>query len=242
LKRFFDAALSGVGLVLLCPVFVAVAIGIKLTSSGPVFFRQKRMGKDCKSFCIFKFRTMRVQNTPCSCQVTACGDTRITPFGRFLRRHKLDELPQLINVLRGEMSLVGPRPEVLEFVEIFSIEYARLLKVRPGITHPITLRFRREEDILASNSNPRDFYVNTVLPRKLAAYEADLEHGLLHNFWTIVETLLPVLSTVTPYGPNHFSPARKPAVPFTPVLVQNIPAMADEESAQVRLVRRAQEA
>ncbi len=242
MKRISDISLSVLGLVLLWPVFALVAVGLKLTSPGPIFFRQERMGLDGKRFFIFKFRTMTQEKLPNSCQVTAGGDPRITPFGRFLRRYKLDEYPQLLNVLRGDMSLVGPRPEVVEFVDLYPEEYHRILKVRPGITHPATLSFRREEEILATNPNPREFYVKTVLPEKLAAYEADLEQSLARDIWTIVETIMPHLGATQALSPDHFSPNPKPSAPFVPTLVANIPALADEEEFEFPKAKRAQQA
>ncbi len=149
LKRIIDILLSGIGLLFLLPVFAVVALGLKMTSPGPVFFRQEPMGLHGSKFYIFKFRSMTVHNKNDGIKVTACGDSRITPFGRFLRRSKLDELPQLLNVVRGEMALVGPRPEVPEFAGLFPMEYNRILSVRPGITHPATLYFRREEERFA---------------------------------------------------------------------------------------------
>jgi lipopolysaccharide/colanic/teichoic acid biosynthesis glycosyltransferase len=222
LKRLFDVFFSSIGLIVLLPVFAVVALGLKMTSPGPVFFRQVRMGRHGSSFRIFKFRTMKVQKSNIGCQVTAQGDSRVTPVGNMLRRSKLDELPQLINVLRGEMSLVGPRPEVLEFVDLFPFEYGRILKVRPGITHPATLSFRYEEDILATRSDPRQFYIQKILPKKLAAYEANLEQSLVKDILTIIKTVFPG-GTTKPYGPEHFVPEGTGGIIPFPTMVENIP-------------------
>lgn len=227
MKRIIDILFCGIGLVVLLPLFAAVALGLKMTSPGPVFFRQERMGLDGATFRIFKFRTMRVQKLNSGCQVTADGDARITPLGSFLRRTKLDELPQLINVVQGDMALVGPRPEVPEFAELFPAEYGRILKVRPGITHQATLYFRREEEILATAPDPREFYIHKVLPEKLAAYEANLDQSLAQDIRTIVETILPN-GPVKAYGPEHFAPVGSLGiVPFPTTVVENIPVFLD---------------
>jgi lipopolysaccharide/colanic/teichoic acid biosynthesis glycosyltransferase len=136
LKRTFDLVAATLGLIILSPFLLAVAASVKVSSPGPVFFRQERIGRNFAPFRIFKFRTMEVCDTPESL-ITIKGDPRVTPFGRFLRETKLDELPQLINVLKGEMSLVGPRPEVPEYVRQFRADYEEILRVRPGMTMPV---------------------------------------------------------------------------------------------------------
>ncbi len=221
------------GLAVLWPVALVVGVAVKISSPGPVFFRQERMGRHGVTFSIAKFRTMAVQKPCHGCQVTAGGDPRITTVGAFLRRHKLDELPQLMNVLRGEMSFVGPRPEVPEFAELFPLEYAQILKVRPGITHPATLTFRNEEEILAGAGDPRKFYIDKLMPEKLAAYEADLNLSLAQDIKTIVETILPSFAdepfTVTHFGESTVPEPAKIAVPVpAPVQVSNIPVYAGE--------------
>ena len=216
MKRLIDIISAVAGVLVLWPVALLVAVAVKMTSPGPVLFHQERMGWYGHTFEIFKFRTMTVENSCQGCQVTAGDDPRITPVGQFLRRHKLDELPQLLNVLRGEMSLVGPRPEVPEFAELFPLEYAQILKVRPGITHPATLTFRREEEILAKFSDPRKFYINHVMPEKLAAYVAQLEQSLAQDIRTIIETIIPQFGAEA-FGPEHFRPL---------TMVKNIPAYA----------------
>jgi len=176
---------------------------------------------------------MKVQTLDSGCQVTANGDSRVTPIGRFLRRNKLDELPQLINVFVGHMALVGPRPEVPEFAELFPSEFQRILTVRPGITHPVTLFFRREEEILAATKNPREFYIRKVLPEKLAAYESNLQQSLLGNFRTIAETLVPS-RIIKPYGPEHFAPEGALGIMPFPTSGESIsafPAIANERKS-----------
>jgi lipopolysaccharide/colanic/teichoic acid biosynthesis glycosyltransferase len=188
-KRIFDLAGSAIGLLVLSPLFVIIAVVVKLSSPGPVFFRQERMGRGFTRFRIFKFRTMIV-NDPDAALVTVRGDPRITTFGRFLRKAKLDELPQLINVLKGDMSLVGPRPEVPQYVEMFRDDYAEILTIRPGITDQASVRFRDEEGILAASDEPAETYVREVLPRKIAlAKEYNRERTFLLDLLLIFRTI-----------------------------------------------------
>lgn len=170
-KRVFDVVASTVGLVLLSPLMALIALAIKIDSRGPVLFRHKRVGLGFQEFRVLKFRTMR--NDAEGPQVTFDGDRRITRVGRVLRKSKLDELPQLVNVVRGEMSLVGPRPEVAEWVMAHRKHYERILSVRPGITDPASIEYRREDRILAQASDPERVYAEEILPHKLelsAAY------------------------------------------------------------------------
>ena len=167
IKRCADVTLALAGIVLLLPLFALTALLIKLDSAGPVMFVHERIGRGFRPFRMYKFRTMRADAPLDGSLVTVRGDTRVTRIGRLLRRTKLDELPQLINVLRGEMSLVGPRPEVRRFVEQFRSDYEELLTVRPGITDPASLKYRDEEAILARAACPEDYYVQQVLPDKI---------------------------------------------------------------------------
>ena len=168
-KRAFDATASAAGLVLLSPLLAAAALAVKASSPGPVLFRQERMGRGGIPFRLLKFRTMRVGGA--GPEVTVAGDRRVTGVGRFLRRYKVDELPQLINVVRGDMSLVGPRPEVRRYVERFPEDYRRILALRPGITDLAAIEFRDEESILAGATNPEHAYVASVLPAKIKLYD-----------------------------------------------------------------------
>ncbi|HQD21494.1 MAG TPA: sugar transferase [Arachnia sp.] len=169
LKRAFDVASSAVGLVVLSPVFLVVAALIKAKDRGPVFFRQERVGLHGRTFRIHKFRTMRVANA--GVLITSADDDRITPVGAFLRRTKLDELPQLIDVLRGDMSVVGPRPEVPRYVAMWGDDArAEILSVRPGISDPAAIAFRNEQDVLAAADDPERHYVEVILPQKVAMY------------------------------------------------------------------------
>lgn len=167
-KRAFDVAAAAAGLVVLSPVLLAVAAAMKLTDPGPVFFCQTRAGLGSKPFKIFKFRTMRAEGG--GAQITSDGDARVTPLGRLLRRTKIDELPQLFNVLRGDMSVVGPRPEVPRYVELFKNDYELILSVKPGITDYAAIKYRDEEAVLAAYRDAEEGYVTKVLPDKIALY------------------------------------------------------------------------
>jgi lipopolysaccharide/colanic/teichoic acid biosynthesis glycosyltransferase len=166
-KRVLDCISSATGLLFIFPLFALVAVGIKLTSRGPVFYRQVRVGKDGYPFQIVKFRSMISVASEVPPGITVSGDKRITRVGRFLRRYKIDELPQLWNVLRGDMSLVGPRPELPKYVGNYSSEQRLVLCVRPGITDPASLVFRHEEEILSRSEDPERLYRMEILPYKL---------------------------------------------------------------------------
>lgn len=169
LKRVFDLLVASAGLVLLSPLLAIIALAIRCDSRGPVLFRQERIGRGFKPFQILKFRTMVEDAARLGGSLTAGDrDPRITRVGRFLRRTKLDELPQLINVVRGDMSLVGPRPEVRKYVELFRSDYERLLSVRPGITDPASLAYHNEGEILRDYDDVEMAYVEKILPQKIA--------------------------------------------------------------------------
>jgi lipopolysaccharide/colanic/teichoic acid biosynthesis glycosyltransferase len=194
MKRAFDLLVALAGLLVLCPLFLILAIAIPWDSRGPVFFRQQRMGRGFRPFGIVKFRTMVVDAPKLGRQITAGEDPRITRVGRFLRKWKLDELPQLINVVKGEMSLVGPRPEVPRYVEMFREDYACVLTVRPGITDPASLKYRDEAEVLAASDDPEETYVKRILPDKIAlAKQYVARASLLYDigliwrtFWHVV--------------------------------------------------------
>jgi len=166
-KRAFDAASAALGLILLSPVLAAAALAVKLGSRGPVLFRQHREGRQGRIFSMVKFRSMCVNHSGDGPGITVSGDSRVTPVGRFLRRYKIDEFPQLWNVVRGEMSLVGPRPELPRYVARYSPAQREVLSVRPGITDPASLYYRHEEEILAASANPERCYADKILPDKL---------------------------------------------------------------------------
>jgi lipopolysaccharide/colanic/teichoic acid biosynthesis glycosyltransferase len=167
-KRTLDIVVSLVGLLLASPVLLLAAIAVKLSSPGPVFFCQERMGRYFRPFRIYKFRTMVVDAPKLGAAITAGEDPRITPTGRVLRRWKIDELPQLLNVLKGDMSLVGPRPEVPKYVEMFRDDYRDILSMRPGITDTASLKYRDESSLMADCSDPERKYVEEILPDKLS--------------------------------------------------------------------------
>ena len=171
MKRVFDFTASLFGLILLVPLFFFIGLLIKSEDKGPVFFRQKRVGRYGKLFMLYKFRTMSV-SVPDRERIFDPGDTsRITKTGKFLRKKKLDELPQLINVFKGEMSLVGPRPEVEEWIIVYPERWKRVLSVKPGITDSSSIVFRNEEALLAESDDPEKTYKEIILPRKLDLYE-----------------------------------------------------------------------
>jgi lipopolysaccharide/colanic/teichoic acid biosynthesis glycosyltransferase len=172
LPRPLEVVVSAAGLVVALPLLAVAAIAICLTSLGPALFRQERVGRFGRPFFLLKLRTMRVRGGP---EITAAGDPRVTAVGRLLRRTKLDELPQLWNVLRGDMSLVGPRPETARYVDLQDPRWTRVLSVRPGLSDPASIRYRDEEKLLASVSGDRDrYYREVLLPAKLEISQAYL--------------------------------------------------------------------
>jgi len=179
-KRSLDLVLAGGGLLVLTPLLGVIAVLIKLDSKGPVFFRQVRIGQGGRKFAIYKFRTMVADAPLKGGQLTSAGDSRITRVGKILRETKLDELPQLLNVMRGEMSLVGPRPEVPRYVDLFRVEYQEILQVQPGITDLASLKYRSESEILGSAADPEREYVSRVLPDKIALAK---EYVHRSSFW-----------------------------------------------------------
>ena len=189
-KRIFDLAAACLGLIVLAPLLVLIGCLIKLGSNGPVLYRQERMGRSFRPFKLLKFRSMVVGAEGLGPSITAAGDCRVTRIGHWLRRTKVDELPQLINVVRGEMSLVGPRPEVRRYVERFRSDYEAILSVRPGITDYAAIEFRNEEELLAGFQDPEAAYVEYVMPKKIELYRKYLaERGFRVDFAIIVKTL-----------------------------------------------------
>ena len=194
MKRLFDIIASGLGLLVLSPLFLILAIWIKLDSKGPVFYRQVRVGLHNKDFRIFKFRSMRVGADKGSLVTIGGRDPRITRSGYIIRKLKLDELPQLINVFIGDMSLVGPRPEVRHYVNYWTPEQMHVLDVRPGITDPASIKFRNENELMEQAEDPEDYYINVIMQEKLKLYLDYVEHrsffgdiGLIFKtFWVIV--------------------------------------------------------
>lgn len=193
MKRIFDIVASGVGLIILSPLFLILAFWIKLDSKGPVFYRQVRVGLHNKDFRIFKFRSMRVGADKGSLVTIGGHDPRITRSGYFIRKFKLDELPQLINVFVGDMSLVGPRPEVRHYVDYYTPEQMHVLDVRPGITDPASIKFRNENELMEKAEDPEKYYIEVIMQEKIRLYLEYVNHhsfmgdiGLIFKtFWTI---------------------------------------------------------
>lgn len=191
LKRIFDVTLALIGLALLSPIFAIISLVILLSSEGPIFFRQLRVGQYGIPFRIHKFRTMIVDAEKNGLKITVGNDNRITPIGKFLRKSKLDELPQLIDVLLGKMSFVGPRPEVPEYVAQYPLTIKnKVLSIRPGITDRASIEMIDENTILAKSSNPEITYVNEILPIKLK-YACDYidNYSLVEDIKIIIDTL-----------------------------------------------------
>lgn len=180
MKRLFDIAASGLGLIVLSPLFLIIAIWIKLDSKGPVFYRQVRVGRYNKDFRIFKFRSMRVGADKGSLVTIGGRDPRVTKSGYWIRKFKLDELPQLINVFIGDMSLVGPRPEVRHYVDYWIPEQMHVLDVRPGITDPASIKFRYENELMEKAEDPEKYYIEVIMQEKIKLY---LEYVEKHNFF-----------------------------------------------------------
>ena len=195
MKRAFDLALAGVGLLASMPLWAAVAAAVKLEDGGPVFFSQERVGLNGRVFRAFKFRSMIPDAEAKTGPVQAAAhDPRVTRVGRFLRRYKLDELPQLLNVLAGEMSVVGPRPEVSRYVAMFPERFARVLETRPGLTDYAALEYLDEEAVLAASADPEHAYVDQVLPAKLDLYDRYLaEQSLATDLRLIARTFFAIL-------------------------------------------------
>jgi lipopolysaccharide/colanic/teichoic acid biosynthesis glycosyltransferase len=189
LKRLFDIFASLVGLIVLSPVLIVIAVLVKTTSEGPIFYRATRAGQYGKLFKLYKFRSMVINADKLGPGVTGAADSRITPIGRLLRKTKLDELPQLINVLRGDMSIVGPRPEDPRYVAFYTEEQRKVLEVRPGITSPASVEYRDEESMLTAD-DWEQYYIEIVMPAKLAI---DVQYAQNANLWQDVIVILGTL-------------------------------------------------
>lgn len=195
MKRIFDVTASGLGLILLSPLFLIMAIWIKADSPGPVFYRQTRVGRGNRDFRLFKFRSMKVGADKKGLITVGGRDPRVTRSGYYIRKYKLDELPQLINVFKGDMSLVGPRPEVRKYVDLYTPEQLHVLDVRPGITDLASIRYRNENELLAQACDPEQYYREVVMQDKLrinSEYMADRSFFkdikiIFLTFWAIVK-------------------------------------------------------
>lgn len=195
MKRVFDVIASGLGLLLLSPLFLIIAIWVKADSPGPVFYRQTRVGRGNRDFRLFKFRSMRVGSDKKGLITVGGRDPRVTRSGYYIRKYKLDELPQLINVFTGDMSLVGPRPEVRKYVDLYTPEQLHVLDVRPGITDLASIRYRNENELLEQAADPEQYYREVVMQDKLrinSEYIADRSFFkdikiIFLTFWAIVK-------------------------------------------------------
>ncbi len=195
LKRIIDIVLSIIGIVVMAIPMIIIAIAIKLNSKGPVLFRQERVGKNFQHFKINKFRTMVTNAEKKGMQITVGKDNRITSVGNFLRKSKLDEFPQLFNVLFGEMSFVGPRPEVPKYVELYDEYQKNVLKVKPGITDLASIEYRDESTVLAQSDDPEKAYIEEVLPTKLKLNMKYIKNmSVFYDFYLILKTLLRIIS------------------------------------------------
>ena len=192
--RFFDFVLSLVGLVILAPIFIVLAVWIKIDSMGPVFYKQIRVGQNGKDFSLFKFRSMVVDADKKGLITIGGRDPRITRSGYFIRKYKLDELPQLINVLVGDMSLVGPRPEVKKYVELYTDEQQKVLSVKPGITDYASIEYMDENEILGKSTDPEKTYIEEIMPEKIKYNMKYIKNrSLIEYFKIIFLTILKII-------------------------------------------------
>lgn len=190
MKRGLDFAAAFLGLLLVSPLLFFIAMWIWLGNGRPIFFKQERVGRRGRPFRIWKFRTMVVDAPQKGGMVTVAGDSRITKIGNFLRNYKLDELPQLFNVLVGEMSLVGPRPEVQKYVNMYSLQQREILAVRPGISSPASLKYRQESELMLRQTDPEEYYVRVIMPDKIAVDLAYLQsQSFINDLVIIAKTL-----------------------------------------------------
>ena len=195
MSRVLDVVAAAFGLIILSPMLALVALAIKLSDFGPIFFAHGRVGQDGAPFRMLKFRSMRVNADKIGPAITVGGDARITPVGQFLRKTKLDEFPQLWNVLKGEMSLVGPRPEVDGYVVKYAVGDRAVLKLKPGITDPASFAFYDESDVLARATDPERFYVETLMPAKIRVNLAYAQRRTL-----VTDVFLIVATVLKPFG------------------------------------------
>lgn len=194
MKRAFDIILSGLGLVALSPVFALLAIWIKLDSKGPVFYKQIRVGKNYENFKLLKFRSMCVGSDKKGLITVGARDPRVTLSGYYIRKYKLDELPQLINVFKGDMSLVGPRPEVRKYVEMYNEDQLNVLSVRPGITDLASIYYRNENELLEQVAKPETYYIEVIMPNKLRINQEYVENNdLLYDLTIILKTFKAII-------------------------------------------------
>lgn len=193
MKRLFDLVCVIPGIIVLAPLFLLIAVWVKLESPGPVFFRQERVGLNGRLFRILKFRTMVANAESLGGQLTVGADRRVTKAGHLLRRYKLDELPQLFNVLLGDMSLVGPRPEVPRYVALYTDEQRQVLRLRPGITDPASIEFRAEAELLGTADDPERYYIDVLMPEKI---RLNMEYSKRATLWQDILTIFRTLGVI----------------------------------------------
>ena len=193
MKRLFDILSSAIALILLSPILIVIAVGIIIDSKGGVFYKQKRIGKNGKAFMLYKFRSMRTGSDRKGLITVGSNDDRTTKVGRFIRKYKLDELPQLINILKNEMSVVGPRPEVEKYVQLYTAEQRKVLKVKPGLTDLASLAYINENEILGRAKDPEKTYVEQIMPAKL---RLNLEYIEKRSFWFDLQIIAKTLMRI----------------------------------------------
>jgi len=194
MKRVFDIAFSLTVLLLFLPFGLVISITILLSSKGGVFYKQTRIGKNKKPFSLLKFRSMKIESDKKGKLTVGMNDKRITKIGVFIRKYKLDEFPQFINVIKGDMSIVGPRPEVKEYVDLYNTEELKILNVKPGITDYASLEYFRENEVLAQSKNPEKTYIEEIMPKKIALNYKYLKNPTLsHDIEIILKTILRII-------------------------------------------------
>lgn len=184
--RLLDIVFASFGIVVFSPFYIIISIWIKLTSKGPVLYNQVRVGLHGKDFRVHKFRSMYLDADKRGFLTVGGRDPRVTPVGYYLRKFKLDELPQLFNVLKGEMSFVGPRPEVRKYVDLYTQEQRRVLSVLPGITDYASITYRNENDLLAASSNPEELYIKEIMPHKIALNNQYINNRTVSNYFSLI--------------------------------------------------------
>lgn len=186
MKRLFDIVFSFLGLIFLSWLFIIIALAVGLTSKGGVFYKQKRVGRHNKDFVLYKFRSMKVDSDKKSLITIGNRDSRITSVGYFIRKYKLDELPQLLNVFKGDMSFVGPRPEVRYYVDMYTDDQKKVLDFRPGITDPASIAYRNENELLSTKDNPKEYYIQVVMPDKI---RINLQYQAKRTFFSDIKII-----------------------------------------------------
>ncbi|WP_353132629.1 sugar transferase [Pseudopedobacter sp.] len=193
IKRVFDIVMSLTGILIFLPIFIIISVLIVLDSRGGVFYGQHRVGKNKRSFILYKFRTMLTGSDKQGLLTVGDNDKRVTRSGRWLRKYKLDELPQLFNILKGDMSFVGPRPEVSKYVDLYNERQKKILSVKPGITDWASIKYMDENEMLANVPDPEDYYIRYIMPSKA---EINLKYVAEHNFWTDIKIIFLTIRNV----------------------------------------------